>query len=53
MEDYWWYRDQRKFGTQPHGGFGLGFERLVMMATGVENIRDVIPFPRTPGTADF
>jgi len=53
VEDYWWYRDQRKFGTQPHGGFGLGFERLVMMATGVENIRDVIPFPRTPGTADF
>lgn len=46
--DYWWYRDLRKFGTNPHGGFGLGFERLVMMCTGVENIRDVIPFPRWP-----
>jgi len=52
-EDYWWYRDLRKFGTNPHGGFGLGFERLVMLCTGVENIRDTIPFPRTPKKADF
>lgn len=52
-ETYWWYRHLRMYGTQPHGGFGLGFERLVMMATGVENIRDVIPFPRTPKTAEF
>jgi len=43
----------REYGTIPHCGFGLGFERLVMMATGVENIRDVIPFPRAPGTAEF
>jgi len=53
VEDYWWYRELRKFGTNPHGGFGLGFERLVMMCTGVENIRDVIPFPRHPRRADF
>lgn len=53
LEPYWWYRELRQFGTQPHGGFGLGFERLVMMATGVENIRDVIPFPRAPKKADF
>lgn len=53
IEDYWWYRDLRRFGTNPHGGFGLGFERLVMMCTGVENIRDVIPFPRVPGHAEF
>jgi len=52
-EDYWWYRDTRTYGTQPHGGFGLGFERLVMMATGIENIRDVIPFPRWWNKADF
>ena len=52
-DDYWWYRELRMFGTQPHGGFGLGFERLVMMSTGVENIRDVIPFPRTPKNAEF
>ena len=52
-EAYWWYRDHRKYGTQPHGGFGLGFERLVMMATGVSNIRDVIPFPRYPESAEF
>jgi len=50
---YWWYRDLRKFGTVPHCGFGLGFERLIMMATGIENIRDVIPYPRTPGHAEF
>lgn len=52
-EDYWWYLDLRRFGTVPHSGFGLGFERLVMMVTGVENIRDVIPFPRTVGNAEF
>lgn len=51
--DYWWYRETRKFGTQPHAGFGLGFERLVMLCTGIENIRDTIPFPRTPKKADF
>ena len=53
IESYWWYRELRKYGSQPHGGFGLGFERLVMMCTGVENIRDVIPFPREPGRAEF
>ncbi len=53
IEAYWWYRELRKFGTVPHGGFGLGFERLVMMCTGVENIRDVIPFPRYPKKAEF
>lgn len=53
VEDYGWYLDTRRFGTAPHAGFGLGFERLVMYATGMENIRDVIPFPRTPRTADF
>ena len=51
--DYWWYSDLRRFGTIPHAGFGLGFERLLMLLTGVSNIRDVIPFARTPGTADF
>ena len=51
--DYWWYRELRRFGTQPHGGFGLGFERLVMMTCGVENIRDVIPFPREYQKAEF
>ena len=51
--DYWWYLDLRKFGSVPHGGFGLGFERMIMFVTGVSNIRDVIPFPRTPGSADF
>lgn len=50
---YWWYLDLRKYGTVPHAGFGLGFERLVMYATGLPNIRDVIPFPRTPGNAEF
>lgn len=50
---YWWYRELRQYGTVPHAGFGLGFERLVMMATGIENIRDVIPFPRAPGQAEF
>ena len=52
-EAYWWYRQLREYGTVPHCGFGLGFERLVMMATGIENIRDVIPFPRAPGQAEF
>lgn len=52
-EDYWWYRDLRKYGSVPHSGFGLGFERLIMLTTGVDNIRDVIPFPRWPGHAEF
>ena len=51
--DYWWYRDLRRYGTVPHAGFGLGFERAIQYATGVENIRDVIPFPRAPKQADF
>ncbi len=50
---YWWYLDLRRYGTVPHAGFGLGFERLVQFMTGMENIRDVIPFPRTPGNAEF
>ena len=49
----WWYRELRRYGTVPHAGFGLGFERLINYVTGMENIRDVIPFPRTPGSADF
>jgi len=52
-EDYWWYRDLRKYGTVPHAGFGLGFERVIQFVTGMANIRDVIPFPRTPGNAAF
>ncbi len=52
-EPYWWYRDLRKYGTVPHAGFGLGFERLIAYATGMQNVRDVIPFPRTPRSADF
>ncbi len=52
-DDYWWYLDSRRFGTVPHSGFGLGFERLLMLLTGISNIRDVIPFPRTPGSIDF
>ena len=52
-EDYWWYRELRKYGTAPHAGFGLGFERMLMFVTGVGNIRDVIPFARTPGNAEF
>lgn len=52
-EDYWWYLELRKYGSVPHAGYGVGFERLVLFATGMENIRDVIPFPRYPGKADF
>ena len=52
-EDYWWYLELRKYGTVPHAGYGVGFERLIQFATGMENIRDVIPFPRFPGKADF
>ncbi|CDZ80908.1 Asparagine--tRNA ligase [Candidatus Rubidus massiliensis] len=52
-EDYWWYLELRKYGSVPHAGFGVGFERLVQFATGMENIRDVNPFPRYPGKADF
>jgi len=51
--DYWWYRDLRRYGTVPHAGFGLGFERAIIYATGMANIRDVIPFPRAPKTASF
>ena len=52
-EDYWWYLDLRRFGSVPHAGFGLGFERMVQFCTGMQNIRDVIPFPRTPRNAEF
>ncbi len=52
-EELWWYRDLRRYGTVPHAGFGLGFERLLSYVTGMENVRDVIPFPRTPGNAQF
>jgi asparaginyl-tRNA synthetase len=52
-EEYWWYLDLRRYGSVPHAGFGLGFERLVQFATGMANIRDVIPFPRVPGYAEF
>lgn len=53
MKDMWWYLDTRRFGTCPHAGFGLGFERLILFVTGMQNIRDVIPFPRTPKNAEF
>ena len=53
MKDMWWYLDTRKYGTCPHAGFGLGFERLLLFVTGMSNIRDVIPYPRTPRNADF
>ena len=53
QEHIWWYLETRKFGTVPHAGFGLGFERLIMFITGMQNIRDVIPFPRTPKNAEF
>ena len=52
-EDFWWYLDLRRFGTTVHSGFGIGFDRLVMYLTGIQNIRDVLPFPRTTGTAEF
>ena len=52
-DELWWYLETRKFGTCVHSGFGLGFERLIMFVTGMKNIRDVIPFPRTPQNADF
>jgi asparaginyl-tRNA synthetase len=52
-EHLWWYLDLRRYGTVPHAGFGLGFERLLAYVTGMDNIRDVIPFPRTPGNAQF
>ena len=51
--DYWWYLDLRKHGTAIHSGFGLGFERLMQLVTGLSNIRDVIPFPRTPKNLEF
>ena len=53
VDDYWWYLESRRFGTVPHSGFGLGFERLLMFLTGIRNIRDVIPFPRTPNSIEF
>ncbi len=53
MNSYWWYLELRKYGTTPHAGFGLGFERLIMYLTGISNIRDVLPFPRTTGSAEF
>ena len=52
-EDYWWYLELRKYGSVPHAGFGLGFERALMYVTGMSNVRDVIPFPRTPKSAEF
>jgi asparaginyl-tRNA synthetase len=52
-KDFWWYLETRKYGTAPHSGFGLGFERLILFITGMSNIRDVIPFPRTPRNAEF
>jgi asparaginyl-tRNA synthetase len=51
--ELWWYLDTRKFGTAKHAGYGLGFERLLLFVTGMTNVRDVIPFPRTPKSADF
>jgi asparaginyl-tRNA synthetase len=53
QSSYWWYLDSRRYGSVPHSGFGLGFERLIMLMTGIKNIRDVIPFPRTPNSIDF
>lgn len=53
LEDYWWYLELRKYGSVPHAGFGAGFERLIQFVTGMENIRDVIPFPRYPGKVEF
>jgi len=53
IESYRWYADLRRYGTMPHSGFGLGLERALMFITGIANIRDVLPFPRTPGNCDF
>jgi len=53
LEDYSWYLDLRKYGSCPHAGFGMGFERMLMFVTGMKNIRDVLPFPRTPGNCEF
>ncbi len=53
IDDYWWYLDLRRFGSVPHAGFGMGFERLIMLLTGIANIRDVLPFPRTSGSLEF
>lgn len=53
IKNYWWYLDLRRYGSVPHSGFGLGFERLLLYITGMANIRDVIPFPRTPKSAEF
>jgi asparaginyl-tRNA synthetase len=53
LAPYWWYLDLRRHGSVPHAGFGLGFERIVQFMTGMKNIRDVIPFPRVPGSAEF
>lgn len=52
-EEYWWYLDLRRYGSVPHSGFGIGFERVLMYLTGISNIRDVLPFPRTPGNIAF
>jgi asparaginyl-tRNA synthetase len=52
-DEYWWYLDLRRYGSVPHAGFGLGFERIVQFMTGMANIRDVVPFPRVPGQAEF
>jgi asparaginyl-tRNA synthetase len=52
-KDYWWYLDLRRYGSVPHSGFGLGLERVMLLITGMANIRDVIPFPRTPKNAEF
>ena len=53
QEELWWYLETRQFGSCPHSGFGLGFERLIMFVTGMKNVRDVIPFPRYPQNAEF
>ena len=53
MDSYWWYLGLRRYGSVPHAGFGLGFERFIMYLTGISNIRDVLPFPRTVGSAEF
>jgi len=53
LEAYWWYLELRQYGSVPHAGFGLGLERMLMYLTGMKNIRDVVPFARTPGSADF